>query len=85
MILLCLTQSDGGCLSLQVMRSYREASVVTDTLADLSVLLNFTRVWDPASYKAKQYTVAQLRKDILLLRWASVAGNCTELHTCLCR
>eukprot|EP00878_Enallax_costatus_P036082 GHUV01040375.1.p1 GENE.GHUV01040375.1~~GHUV01040375.1.p1 ORF type:complete len:651 (+),score=194.50 GHUV01040375.1:228-2180(+) len=52
----------------QVMRSYREASVVTDTLTELSVLLAFARVWDPANYKSKQPSVAQLRKDMLLLR-----------------
>ncbi|KAF6250704.1 hypothetical protein COO60DRAFT_1629458 [Scenedesmus sp. NREL 46B-D3] len=52
----------------QVMRSYREASVVTDALAELAVLLRFMHVWDAAAYKAKQHTVAQLRRDTLLLK-----------------
>ncbi|WIA31508.1 hypothetical protein OEZ86_002401 [Tetradesmus obliquus] len=52
----------------QVMRSYREASVVTDTLAELGVLLRFVHMWDAAAYKAKQHSVAQLRRDMLLLK-----------------
>eukprot|EP00879_Flechtneria_rotunda_P023368 GHRR01024718.1.p1 GENE.GHRR01024718.1~~GHRR01024718.1.p1 ORF type:complete len:686 (+),score=249.45 GHRR01024718.1:347-2404(+) len=52
----------------QVMRSYREASVVTDTLSDLNLLLHFAHVWDANSYKAKQHTVAELRRDTMLLR-----------------
>lgn len=58
------------CTVSQVMRTYREASVVTDTLAELSVLLSFARVWDATTYKAKQHTVAQLRRDMQLLRYA---------------
>lgn len=50
------------------MRSYREASQVTDALAELSVLLRFVHLWDAAAYKAMQRTTAQLRKDTLLLR-----------------
>jgi hypothetical protein len=50
------------------MRSYHEASVVTDTLAELGVLLRFVHMWDTAAYKAKQHTVAQLRRDTLLLK-----------------
>jgi hypothetical protein len=50
------------------MRSYRKASVVTDTLAALGVLLRFVHMWNAAAYKAKQHTVAQLRRDTMLLK-----------------
>lgn len=56
-------------LLLQVMRSYREAQQVADALSDLGVLLRFACMWDPKAYKARQHTVAGLRKDTNLIRW----------------
>eukprot|EP00775_Hariotina_reticulata_P001613 gene1613-1953_t len=52
----------------QVMRSYREAQQVADSLSGLGVLLTFSRTWNAAGYKAKCHTVAQMRRDALLLR-----------------
>lgn len=56
------------CLCVQVMRSYREAQQVADALGDLGVLLRFACMWDARAYKARQHSVAGLRKDALLLR-----------------
>jgi hypothetical protein len=56
-------------LLFQVMRSYREAQQVADALSDLGVLLRFACMWDPKAYKARQHTVAGLRKDTNLIRW----------------
>jgi hypothetical protein len=53
---------------MQVMRSYREAQQVADSLSGLGVLLTFSRTWNAAAYKAKCHTVAQMRRDALLLR-----------------
>jgi hypothetical protein len=50
------------------MRSYREAQQVADALSDLGVLLRFACMWDPKAYKARQHTVAGLRRDMLLIR-----------------
>jgi len=61
-------------LLLQVMRSYREAQQVADALGELGVLLKFACMWDPKAYKARQHTVAGLRKDALLIRWAAAHG-----------
>lgn len=56
------------CPHSQVMRSYREAQQVADALSDLGVLLRFACMWDPKAYKARQHTVAGLRRDMLLIR-----------------
>lgn len=53
------------------MRSYREAQQVADALSGLGVLMRFACMWDPKAYKARQHTVAGLRKDMLLIRCAS--------------
>ena len=55
------------------MRSYREAQLVADALADLGVLLKFACLWNPKAYKARQHTVAGLRKDATLIR---LGGEC---------
>jgi hypothetical protein len=55
-------------LTLQMMRSYREAQQVTDALSDLGVLLRFACMWDPKAYKRRQHTVAGLRRDTQLIR-----------------
>lgn len=68
-------------LLLQVMRSYREAQQVADALGELGVLLKFACMWDPKAYKARQHTVAGLRKDALLIRWAA-AHSANNLAAC---
>lgn len=40
---------------------------MADALAGLHVLQRFTLMWDPKAYKARQHTVAGLRKDALLI------------------
>jgi hypothetical protein len=57
------------------MRSYREAQQVADALSDLGVLLRFACMWDPKAYKARQHTVAGLRKDTSLIRWVQHPTN----------
>jgi hypothetical protein len=61
--------------ALQVMRSYREAQQVADALSSLGVLMRFACMWDPKAYKARQHTVAGLRKDMMLIR--CVQSLCT--------
>lgn len=61
-------QSFRRALDQHVMRSYREAQQVADALGELGVLLKFACMWDPKAYKARQHTVAGLRKDALLIR-----------------
>ena len=65
------------------MRSYREAQQVADALSGLGVLMRFACMWDPKAYKARQHTVAGLRKDMLLIRcalpWWQHSATCTAL------
>eukprot|EP00877_Chromochloris_zofingiensis_P008305 jgi/Chrzof1/3728/Cz13g06230.t1 len=51
-----------------VMRSYREAQKVAETLQELHVLFKFARSFDAAEYKSRTQSIAQLRKDTQLLR-----------------
>jgi hypothetical protein len=51
------------------MRCYREAQSVAEALCNLAVLQRFACVWEPKAYKARQHSVAGLRRDALLIKW----------------
>jgi hypothetical protein len=57
-----------------VASSYALARKHAEAFEELRIVFDFSRAWDPGTYKRQERSVLQFRKDMALLRSVTSAG-----------